>query len=385
MAPSTFQETVSQRTYYDVSACMVALPSVLIVAHIALQIWQRKAIEAQDWLLYVAYVFFLAMAICYMVVIPYVYKINRVLAGVIPVYAEVPQDGIFYTRMFFVTLMFFWISLWTVKLSLLFLYKKLMDRLPRVYKKLWLAVVIFCIISLIACIVSYFTSCDSIRETLVNGQCPGTPRTVRAQMASLYMSFTVDVLSDLMIMALPIQLVWNLQLPRGQKIAVVALFSSGFICIIFATLRVTQIAVKARQDDASPEPTWLSLWSIIETSVAVCIGCMPAFAVAYRRHVAQSQHTDQGYIRQGPSNGGTALSRLEDIKLTKSAFASKSRESRNDTYWGDASSQEELASPLKDIVITKTIHQDAGNRTPVTTTHVEASSKGSSYAHNAGW
>ncbi|KAF2751074.1 hypothetical protein M011DRAFT_491697 [Sporormia fimetaria CBS 119925] len=356
---------------------MVALPSVLIVAHIALQIWQRKGREVQDWLLYVAYVFFLAQAVCYMVVIPTVYKINRVLASAAPIYEEIQPDGIFYTRMFFVTLMSFWISLWTVKLSLLFLYKKLMDRLPRIYKKLWIAVVIFCIISLIACIVSYFTSCDSIRETLVNGYCPGTPRTVRAQMASLYMSFAVDVLSDFMIMALPIQLVWNLQLPRGQKIAVIALFSSGFVCIVFATLRVSQIAVKAKQDDASPEPTWLSLWSIIETSVAVCIGCMPAFAIAYRRHVAQSQHTGEGYIRQGPSNAGTALSRPENSRFTKS---------RNETYWGDgASSQEELALPLKDIVITQTFHQEAGNRTPVTSTHIEANSKENPYTRNAGW
>lgn len=143
---STFQETITQRTYYDVSACMVALPSVLIVAHIALQIWQRKGREVQDWLLYVAYVFFLAQAICYMVVIPYVYKINKVFAGVIPEYEGIQVDGIFYTRMLFVTLMFFWISLWTVKLSLLFLYKKLIDRLPQIYKKLWWAVVIFCII-----------------------------------------------------------------------------------------------------------------------------------------------------------------------------------------------------------------------------------------------
>lgn len=160
-------------------------------------------------------------------------------------------------------------------------------------------------------------------------------------------------------MALPIQLVWNLQLPRGQKIAVVALFSSGFVCIVFATLRVTQIAVKARQDDASPEPTWLSLWSIIETSVAVCIGCMPAFAVAYRRHVAQSQLTDQGYIKQGPSNGGTASGRRGPaIELIKSP------NSMNNMYPASgASSQEGLAPSPKAIVITTNIHQSTGPRT----------------------
>lgn len=185
-------------------------------------------------------------------------------------------------------------------------------------------------------------------------------------------------------MALPIKLVWNLQLAHGQKIAVIALFMSGFVCVIFATLRVTQIAIKAG-NEASPSPTWLALWTIIEGAVAVCIGCGPAFAMSYRRVQRSTAPDSQGYIRQGPSDRGTNRSRLEDIKLVSHIGASKSQNSRGETNWGDSSSQEELAPPLKDIVITRTIQMDNGDTVSVNKSVDERGIKDDSHVRQEPW
>lgn len=60
-------------------------------------------------------------------------------------------------------------------------------------------------------------------------------------------------------MILPFRLTWNLQMPKGQKIGVFILFGSGFIVILFATLRVVQLGVENGKT-RMPEPKWMLMW-----------------------------------------------------------------------------------------------------------------------------
>jgi hypothetical protein len=54
--------------------------------------------------------------------------------------------------------------------------------------------------SFIGCVVSNFTSCHSMHAWFTPGEC-SEPRDVRAQIASLYYAYAVDILTDLMSMA----------------------------------------------------------------------------------------------------------------------------------------------------------------------------------------
>jgi hypothetical protein len=173
------------------------------------------------------------------------------------------------------------------------------------------------------------------------------------------------------VMLLPIRLVWNLQVPRSQKIAIVAFFASGFICIAFATLRVVQIGRQA-SDQHAPNPTWLALWTVIETSIAICIGCSPTFAVLCRSiRPSQISYDAQGYRRHTESRSGGSQLRPDLIRMNQiSVEAGRSRTTRKDPYWDDTrSSQEALAADNKGITVTTTVHQDNkqdDSRTPIT-------------------
>lgn len=67
-------------------------------------------------------------------------------------------------------------------------------------------------------------------------------------------------------MFLPIRLVWNLQMVRSEKVGILILFSGGWVCIIFATLRAIQVGVQHGKA-VSPDPKWLTLWTVIEVSM----------------------------------------------------------------------------------------------------------------------
>jgi hypothetical protein len=101
--------------------------------------------EAHDYLVYTAFILFLAMITCYLVLLPTIYKLAAVSRGTIPPWDGMEDDSIFNIRLMFVTTTLFWITLWTVKLSFLALYKKLMRDLPKIYIRAWWSVLVFCL------------------------------------------------------------------------------------------------------------------------------------------------------------------------------------------------------------------------------------------------
>lgn len=109
-------------------------------------------------------------------------------------------------------------------------------------------------------------------------------------------------------MALPIRLIWHLQMPRTQKLGIIALFGIGTILITIATLRVVQIGSKA-QSSSQPSASWLALWGTIECAIAVVIGCCPAFVSLIRNRVSPSvSYNTQGFVRQQEAGSARAAS-----------------------------------------------------------------------------
>ena len=101
-------------------------------------------------------------------------------------------------------------------------------------------------------------------------------------------------------MFLPLRLIWNLQRPASQKVGIGGLFCVGVVCIAFATIRVIQIGVKAN-NSSTPSSSWLALWAIVESAVAIIVGCCPGLYTKARevhstRKIASKKSTNQGYI-----------------------------------------------------------------------------------------
>lgn len=151
-------------------------------------------------------------------------------------------------------------------------------------------------------------------------------------------------------MILPFHLTWNLQMGRGQKTGIFILFGSGFICILFATLRVIKLGVDATGKATMPEPKWMLLWTVLETSMAVIIGCSPAFAVIIRKHFQTRNASSNGreYHTQHSASG--------NVKL-KSMGTSSGRP-KHTSIWDDGhSSQEALAKDGGRVSVTTSSHQ----------------------------
>lgn len=81
-----------------------------------------------------------------------------------------------------------------------------------------------------------------------------------------------------MIMALPIKLLSFLHVSRAQRLALIGIFSVGCIVIACALVRLTQIIAHARSD-----PVGLAVWGVVESSMSVVVGSLPALKSFFGR------------------------------------------------------------------------------------------------------
>ncbi|KAL6174397.1 hypothetical protein ACJQWK_00520 [Exserohilum turcicum] len=229
---STGADWISQHDLLRSDYVMVAMTSAVFAVRVALQAWRRKAVEAQDILLFIAFLAYLAFAILYIVITPIFFKIQALQAGLVAPWPTMMTDIRFASKVMWQSGMEYWTCLWFVKLSLLVLYKKLLVGMPKVYLWTWWGTLIFCIVTWATCIITGpGLACDDTKKFFEEGIACSSPAETRRQTANLYYAYAVDTLTNLMVMFLPIRLLWNLQMERQKKIGCGLLFASGFVCI----------------------------------------------------------------------------------------------------------------------------------------------------------
>lgn len=96
------------------------------------------------------------------------------------------------------------------------------------------------------------------------------PIDVRGGNISISYSTAVDILSDIMIMLLPLRLLHKLQVSRRQKLGLAGVFCVGIMVVASAIARLTQIIGQERSD-----PVGLSVWGLVESSISVMVGSLP--------------------------------------------------------------------------------------------------------------
>jgi hypothetical protein len=123
----------------------------------------------EDYMMLFSYLAFIALSALYLVIDPKLYRILRVSAGTEAPYPELVTEGELMLRVMFTVTLLFWAVLWGVKLSLLFVFRRLIIDLPR-YMKAWWVVFIFTLLTFVGCAISNFTSCRNMKVWFTFGK-----------------------------------------------------------------------------------------------------------------------------------------------------------------------------------------------------------------------
>lgn len=132
---------ITQSELIHTNAAMLALTSLFILARIGIHVARRKPVELHDFFIYFGFVLYLALWICYRIVIGPMFRAYAVYTGEIRPYPTLMQDAAQMLRLITAAQMCFYTVLLCVKLSLLTLYRKLLKGLASVYYKIWWGIV----------------------------------------------------------------------------------------------------------------------------------------------------------------------------------------------------------------------------------------------------
>jgi hypothetical protein len=105
-----------------------------------------------------------------------------------------------------------------------------------------------------------------VRKFFAFNKCSG-PQSVWSSNFSVYFSTAVDVFTDLCIMAMPLRLIYNIKVSLKQKIGLVAVFSLGFVMIVFAIIRANQSLAQ----QGFVNLTLLLIWSTLAASICTSL------------------------------------------------------------------------------------------------------------------
>ncbi|KAL4971700.1 hypothetical protein BDW66DRAFT_155416 [Aspergillus desertorum] len=232
---------------------------------LAIRLTRLKRLLADDYSILAALFFLISNAILQTLQAPHLYYM-----------VQTPQDGdivhhsVMYVHYEFVIIGLFWTILWSVKASFLMVFWTTTDHLP-LYRRWWWAIVVFSFLAYVGCWLASALNCHPPSAYFKFGQC-SKPIDQRGSLISISYSTAVDILSDLMIMAFALWIVWSTTISLRQKLGLVAVFSLGAVIIAFAIVRAVNILGRSYTDAVG-----LAVWGVAESSVSVIVGCLPPF------------------------------------------------------------------------------------------------------------
>ncbi|PTB35551.1 uncharacterized protein TrAFT101_009408 [Trichoderma asperellum] len=155
------------------------------------------------------------------------------------------------------------------KCSILLLYLRLFEIVRWIRwtcRGLLACVIIYCISSMVATIFQ----CNPVVKAFDKAQKGTCINLATFWFANAGFSIATDVI----ILLLPMPLVYQLEVPRPQKIALMAVFAIGVFVVITSCLRVTTLDVFATSSDNTYDIANV-MWTIIEPNVAILCACLP--------------------------------------------------------------------------------------------------------------
>ncbi|KAK3673911.1 hypothetical protein LTR78_006113 [Recurvomyces mirabilis] len=305
---------ISYTALLGVVWALTGLATSLVAARLAIHIKFGRRQLIDDTLLVLALCMLISNSIVTSLMAEPMYDLLKYSHGLLIPGPEFMTRSTFYLKCQFASTVLFWSCLWTVKACFLAFFYQLSNQTlwPR---RFWWAVAVITAISYVGCVITYPLSCTSF----VLGQCE-KPINIYLSAVSLRFSTAVDMITDFLIIVIPLWLTIGLKMSLAQKMGLLGVLCLGVITMIFAAVRVV---VTSSEGGVHPEITWLALWSGIETSVAVSVACMTSFRVLF----TQLRHGSSYRSRSGPSNGhGIGTPNIRSSSGPKKSWRSGTKE-----------------------------------------------------------
>ncbi|KAJ5781185.1 hypothetical protein N7457_006345 [Penicillium paradoxum] len=137
------------------------------------------------------------------------------------------------------------------------------------------------------------------------------------------------MLIDVIILCMPIPVIYKLQMPLSQKVAVVCILLLGSFVCVASICRIIALQDNTQGTDASWTMAPVFIWSSVEPFVGIICACLPTFGPFFRRWWAKVRMgISSGSGGQANSSSGHGTNSRNDRSPAAAAWPRKPRARR---------------------------------------------------------
>ncbi|KAF2497887.1 hypothetical protein BU16DRAFT_559613 [Lophium mytilinum] len=258
--------TSSQKSPVAVAVTFAAIATISVTLRLFARRKKRLQLEWDDYSIFLALVCFLGLVGCDIVGVVHG-GVGLHVTEVVGKYGRQPLT-IFAKDLIAVQIL--WAtSLMFTKTSILFFYTRIFT-VPafRLAARIIGVVVVLWALSVIIC---GFLLCRPFAfnwdQTIPNGHCGN-------QILSYELTGAFNICTDVIVLALPLPLIWNLQMKRANKIGLLGVFTVGFFVCVVSVVRLITLIHLSYSDITYSVPNAL-IWSMLEPAIGITLACLP--------------------------------------------------------------------------------------------------------------
>jgi len=278
---------------------------------VGLRIWARERMRKQyrldDYLIFVATFIAVGITICHFV--------SVAIGGLGLPANQVSMDSVELSLKLIIPAEIFWsVSNTLVKLSFLAFFQSIFSL--DTYRKRFLVVGAICVGLGVASVIQTLAICVPIQynwdKTIPNGHCG-------EQFISITAIAVLNFLTDVCIFALPVPIIWSLQLPTNKRRTLILTFCLGIFITCITVLRVAfSIQLVADQSNATYWVGILAIFLQFEPVLSIIAACIPVWLPLTRKRVRDrftAQYPSGGSVGVAPKPTGDRYIALSDVSV----------------------------------------------------------------------
>ncbi|KAI0481248.1 hypothetical protein GGR56DRAFT_688849 [Xylariaceae sp. FL0804] len=228
-------------------------------------------------------------------------------------------------------LMYFWfglvfynITLLFIKLTLFFQYFRIIEQVDR-YRRVYIGLMTIVVSWTLAQIFVMIFTCSPVAGYWDISLNPTCLPEVKIQTVNAI----GNMITDVIVLLLPMPVVWKLSLKKAQKLALMGIFGLGFFTCVISMLRL--VFMREIGVDISYDAVAITSWSQAELTTAIICSAMPALRPLMSRifpSLGVTARSSRGYRRQSGSNAGSGD---RESKLGARSLTSKKTDTSSQT------------------------------------------------------
>ncbi|PYH49580.1 uncharacterized protein BP01DRAFT_370258 [Aspergillus saccharolyticus JOP 1030-1] len=284
------------KTVNLITQCLcIPIVSLFVILRFSIRTYYKQWVGVEDWSCLSAWILFMGYCATSMLVGKYGggYHIDDVSTA----------NQILFRKFCYIATVLYCPMALLVKVALL----SILIRIFAPYRTKVLMIYFF-----LGCLCIYYVIAEIVKIRMcdpISGYWTGSPNArCLNQRAALIADSVISVVSDLIILILPLPLTWSLQMSRSKKLRVIGMLSAGGLATAFSLYRLVLVVQDGSSRDQTIVFTCVILSGNAEGGVALICACLPTINILINKLWKKGYYSSERY----EPNSSMQLSKMKN-------------------------------------------------------------------------